>query len=111
MDPIGLSLEHFDTVGRYREDDQGHALDTTGELDGTAFDGALELSSLLRDDPRTSACVARQVYRYAVAHVETRGEEAAVEQLISSFADNGYRFTALLRAMVASDGFRYAGGE
>jgi hypothetical protein len=108
MDPIGLSLEHFDTVGRYRDNDQGHELDTTGQLDGTAFDGALELSTLLRDDPRTSECVARQIYRYAVAHVETPGEEAAIVQLIANFQDNGYRFTSLLRAVVASDGFRYA---
>ena len=111
MDPIGLSLEHFDSIGRYRADDQGHALDTTGSLDGTAFDGAVALSTLLRDDPRTSACVVRQLYRYAVAHVETQGEAPAVEALIGDFEQSGYRFTSLLRAVVASEGFRYTTGE
>lgn len=107
MDPIGLSLEHFDAIGRYRADDQGHALDTTGTLDGKRYDGEGELSALLHDDPRTSECAARQLYRYAVAHVETKGEAPAIEALIEQFASSGYRFTTLLRAVIASDGFRY----
>jgi len=111
MDPIGLSLEHFDAVGRYRADDQGHALDVKSELDGKPFEGAMALSSLLHDDPRTSECTARQLYRYAVAHVETDGEEPAVEALLEEFERSGYRFTTLLRALVVSDGFRFAAGE
>jgi hypothetical protein len=108
MDPIGLSLEHFDAIGKYRESDQGHTLDTTGVLDGKSFDGALSLAQLLRDDPRTSDCVARQTYRYAVAHVEGAGEEPAISAMVKQFEQSGYRFTQLLRAVVVSDGFRYA---
>lgn len=111
MDPLGLSLEHFDAIGRYREDDKGHALDTRGDLDGTAFDGAVELSNLLRDDPRTAGCVVRQLYRYATAHVESDGEAAQIEQLIAMFRDSGHDFGALVRGIVQSDGFRYAAKE
>jgi hypothetical protein len=111
MDPLGLSLEHFDAIGRYRADDDGHPLDTTGALDGAEFDGAEELAQLLHDHPATSACVARQLYRYAVAHVETSGEAPAVEALERTFAQSGHRFLDLLRAVVESDGFRYAAGE
>jgi hypothetical protein len=108
MDPLGLSLEHFDAIGRYRADDHGHALDTTGNLDGVAFDGAAELSALLRDDPRSASCVVRQLYRYAVAHVETSGELSQIDTLVAGFDDTGHDFRALLRAVVQSDGFRYA---
>ncbi|HKP64837.1 MAG TPA: DUF1588 domain-containing protein [Polyangiales bacterium] len=111
MDPLGLALEHFDAIGRYRADDHGHALDTTGELDGEAFDGALELSALLRDDPRTAACVARQLYRYATAHVETDGEAGQIDQLVTGFEASGHDFRALLTQVVQSDGFRYAAKE
>jgi Protein of unknown function (DUF1592)/Protein of unknown function (DUF1588)/Protein of unknown function (DUF1595)/Protein of unknown function (DUF1585)/Protein of unknown function (DUF1587) len=110
MDPLGLSLEHFDAMGRYRADDHGHALDTTGSLDGKPFDGEAQLSALLHDDPRTSECVARQLYRYAVAHVETEGEAPVVSSLISQFQQSNYRFTTLLRAVITSDGFRYGAG-
>jgi hypothetical protein len=108
MDPLGLSLEHFDAIGRYRADDHGHALDTTGDLDGAAFDGAAELSALLRDDPRSAACVVRQLYRYAVAHVETSGELSQIDALVAGFEDTGHDMRALVRAVVQSDGFRYA---
>lgn len=112
MDPIGLSLEHFDAIGRYRADDKGAKLDTTGTLDGKSYDGEMELSMLLHDSPRTAECAARQLYRYAVAHVETSGEQPAVDALIQEFVGSGYRFTALLRAVVVSDGFRFgAEGE
>jgi hypothetical protein len=111
MDPLGLALEHFDAIGRYRADDHGHALDTRGELDGKSFDGAEALAALLHDDPRSAACVARQLYRYAVAHVESAGEQGQVDSLAQSFASSGYRFSALLRDVVLSDGFRYASKE
>jgi hypothetical protein len=110
MDPLGLALEHFDGAGRYRDDDHGHALDTTGELDGASFDGALELGALLHDDPRVTECLARHAYRYAVGHLETPGEAAVIAALNKDFEQHGYQMTALLRAVVQSDGFRFAGG-
>ncbi|MET0284450.1 MAG: DUF1592 domain-containing protein [Polyangiales bacterium] len=111
MDPLGLSLEHFDAVGRWRKDDKGHALDVTGNVNGSDFEGPLELAELLRDDESAVECVARQLYRYATAHVESSGEEPAVQATIEAFAASGYKFTSLLRAVVASDGFRFGAKE
>jgi hypothetical protein len=111
MDPLGLALEHFDAIGRYRKDDNGHALDTTGNLDGQDFDGAVELSQLLRDDPRAAACVARQVYRYATAHVESDGEAPAIDLLIRAFESSGHDFRQLVAQVVQSEGFRFAAKE
>jgi hypothetical protein len=111
MDPLGLSLEHFDAVGRYRATDNGHALDTTGELDGKRFDGAVELSRLLRSDPRTAECLVRQAYRYMLGHVEASGEEPEIERLLASFVSSGHDLTALFRGLSTSDAFRYAAKE
>lgn len=111
MDPLGLSLEHFDAIGRFRADDHGHPLDTSGSLDGEAFDGAVELAALLRDDPRAAACIARQLYRYATAHVESDREQSQIDALVTDFQDSGHDFSVLLRAVVQSDGFRYAAKE
>jgi hypothetical protein len=111
MDPLGLALEHFDAVGRYRERDHGHALDTRGDLDGTAFDGAVELAKLLREDPRTAECLVRQAYRYTLGHVESTGEEPQVTKLVAAFEDSGHDLIALFRSLSSSDAFRYAGKE
>ena len=54
MDPIGLTFEHFDAIGQYREQDNGQALDVSGEILGAkdaslsgAFNGPAELAAKL----------------------------------------------------------------
>jgi hypothetical protein len=111
MDPIGLAFENFDAIGAYRETDNGHELDTSGDIDGATFADPKELATLLRDMPTASECLVRQLYRYAVAHVETSGELPVIAGLSQSFDDSGHSFPQLLRAVVQSDGFRYAAME
>ena len=111
MDPLGLALEHFDALGRYRDRDEGHVLDTRGELDGKGFDGAVELGQLLRADPRTAECLVRQAFRYTLGHVEGRGEEPQIEALASEFEGSGHDLVGLFRSLSLSEVFRYAGKE
>lgn len=111
MDPLGLALEHFDAIGRYRADDHGHALDVSGMLDGESFNGAVELANLLRDDPRSAECLVRQAYRYMLGHVETPSEEPAIAALVAQFGASQHAVTGLLRALVMSDAFRYTAKE
>jgi len=48
IDPIGLALENFDVVGRYRIKDNGVTVDATGQLyDGTRMEGAAGLRNAL----------------------------------------------------------------
>jgi hypothetical protein len=108
MDPIGLAFENFDALGVYRATDDGHELDLTGDIDGAAFDGPEELAQMLHDDPEVTACMVRQLYRYATAHVEEAGEEIVIRDLAAALPASGHRIDALLQAIVASDGFRYA---
>jgi cytochrome c551/c552 len=56
MDPIGLSLEHFDAVGKWRVTDEGQAIDPTGQLaDGTRVDGPVSLRQALLRQPEVFA--------------------------------------------------------
>jgi len=111
MDPLGLALEHFDAIGRYRETDHGQKLDTTGELDGERFDGVLELGALLRADPRTAECLVRQAYRYALGGVETSAQEPQIRALVERFNASGHDLRALLGALAQSDVFLYASAK
>jgi hypothetical protein len=108
MDPIGLALENFDGIGAFRTTDQGLPIDATGELDGVRFDGPRQLGAALKNHPDSGPCIARQLYRYAMAHVENAGEEAAIITLSKAFQDGGYRFRALVEAVVKSPAFVYA---
>src|SRR5262249_30569582 len=67
IDPIGFGLEHFDAVGRWRDTDNGIAIDATGNVPGTnaPFDGAVSLAGAVGDDPRFLDCVVRKLLTYA----------------------------------------------
>jgi Protein of unknown function (DUF1592)/Protein of unknown function (DUF1588)/Protein of unknown function (DUF1595)/Protein of unknown function (DUF1587)/Protein of unknown function (DUF1585) len=108
MDPVGLALENFDGIGAFRATDEGRPIDATGDLDGVPFAGPRDLATALRNHPDSPGCVARNVYRYAVAHVEGAGEQVAVTALAKAFQENGFRFRSLLEGMIKSPGFVYA---
>jgi hypothetical protein len=107
MDPIGLGLENFDGVGAFRTTENDVTIDPSGDLDGTYFADAAELGTALRDHPNLGQCLVRNLYRFATGHIETRGEEVAILDLVSAFEDD-YRIRGLLVDLVSSDGFRYA---
>lgn len=109
MDPIGFGLEGFDAIGAYRTTDNGLPVDTRSNLDGRDFRNAKELSRLLKDHPELGPCLARMTYRFATGHLETAGELIILRDLAPAFAQSGFRFQSLIRAIVTSDGFRYAG--
>ena len=48
----------------------------------------------------------RQLYRFAQGRLEVEGEEGELERLHTRFAQSGFRFRALLKALVLSEGFR-----
>ena len=56
IDPIGFGFEHYDHLGRWRDEEVGQPIDASGDLDGLAFTGAPELGRLLTDEPRFRAC-------------------------------------------------------
>ncbi|MBM4292419.1 MAG: DUF1592 domain-containing protein [Deltaproteobacteria bacterium] len=109
LDPIGLALERFDGVGRWRDRDNGALIDASGELDGVPFDDALGLGRAVRAHPAFGPCVARTLTRYAAGRAATEEEGPLVEDLAARFAALGYRLKPLLLEVVMSPLFLPAG--
>lgn len=109
MDPIGLALENFDGIGRFRATDNGASIDATGDLDGVPFDGPVSLAIALRDHPRFAPCLVRHVYRYTNGRLETNGERELVRELAVAFERDGFRVRSLLLELVTTPGFRTPG--
>lgn len=106
IDPIGLALENFDTGGGYRMAENGAAIDTSGVLDGIAFNDAAGLSKAVHDHPSTTTCVTNRLYAYAIGRAPTKGESQWLsEGLVKQFAQDGFRIRPLMRRIVLSDGF------
>jgi hypothetical protein len=106
-DPLGLTLENFDAIGKYRATDQGLAIDVSGELAGTIFSGPVELGQTVAAQPAAADCLVRNMYRYGTGHVETSAEQPVLDALKSTFRTGGYHVRDLMRDIVASDGFRF----
>ncbi len=105
-DPIGLGFENFDALGRYRDLDNGHAIDASGELDEAAFDTFEDLAQAVADHPDTPGCFARQLFRYAAGHKNVPGERDALDYLAEDFELSDYSVQDLLLDLVKNPAFR-----
>ncbi len=106
MDPIGLSLENFDSIGTYRPDENGTAIDASGEIDGVKFTDAQGLGKAIHDHPATAACLVNRLYAYAVGRVPTKSESGWISaDLMPAFAGDGYRLAPLMRRIAISPVF------
>ena len=105
-DPIGLSLEGFDTIGSRRTTENGVPIDVSATIQGHSFSGAQGLGQYLHDNPQYPACVARTLYSYG------RGANswsvADFPDAYKEFQNSGFRLRALLRSMVLNESFYVA---
>lgn len=110
MDPIGLGLENYDGIGKFRTHENGVELETEWEAAtlGT-FDGAAELGTLVAADARSSQCLVLNLFRHASGHVETEGETDPLAAVENGFIEAEYRVQDMLIELVASPTFRYVG--
>lgn len=106
MDPIGFGLENFDAVGAHRTQSNGAVIDASGSIDGTAFTDARGLGRALKNNRKATGCFVRQVYRFALGHIESPGEAAALYDLEQQFAQSGYQLQPLLEALALHQAFR-----
>ena len=110
MDPLGFAFEGFDPIGQYRTIDQGFPIDTTGQSDDLgSFANPPELAALLTKDQRTSDCVVEKLYRQSMGHLETTGEQPAVDELRKTFSGKGHSIRSLLVELSVSPAFRLVG--
>lgn len=107
-DPIGLGLENFDGIGKFRTVENAAPIDSSGKFDGRAFAGPVELGQAFADNPQLSACLVQNLYRYAVGREQTNGERALLRYLEDAFAERGYQVPALMREIATSEAFRTA---
>jgi len=112
MDPIGFGFEHFDGIGKYREDDHGFDIDPSGMLpDGAAFQSPAELARLLAADARLPRCLTQQLLTYALGRGPEPFDDDDIASVTSAFVAGGYRLPQLLELIVTSDAFRRRRGE
>jgi hypothetical protein len=105
MDPLGLPLETFDAIGRYRTTENGLTIDASGEVNGVPVTTAREMGEAMAQSKSMAACMVRRFHAYAMGHDERDVDGAVINDLITSFETSGYQLRDLVVATVTHDAF------
>jgi hypothetical protein len=108
MDPIGFSLENFDQVGTWREQEAGQPIDATGQLaDGTPVKGIDDLrrAVLARSDAFMSTA-ARKMLTYALGRPLSYEDMPTVRTIVRRTAADKNRFSSLILGVIESAPFQ-----
>jgi hypothetical protein len=111
MDPIGFGFEHYDGVGLWREQDNGVAVDDSGEIVGSdvagAFQGAVELGQKLAQSQDVRSCFVGNWLTFAYGRAETPADACSRSALENAFTQSGGNIKSLLLALTQTDAFLY----
>jgi hypothetical protein len=109
MDPLGLALENFDAVGRWRSHmPGGTSIDASGAMpDGTKFDGPSELRRLLVRNPEQFATVVTEkLLTYALGRGVEYYDAPATRQITRGAAASNSSMASLVVGVVKSTPFQ-----
>ena len=113
MDPVGLSMEKFDAIGRRRSDERGIPIDAAGGLpDGSRFDdvGGLEKALLSRPELFVGT-FAEKLLTYALGRGVEYYDAPAVRKIVNDAEKKDYRFSSILLGIVNSIPFQMRRAE
>jgi mono/diheme cytochrome c family protein len=108
MDPIGLALENFDGIGRWRTVDNGAIIDPASQLaDGTAIDGPVALRrAILRKPDMFARNMTEMLLSYGLGHGIEYYDMPFVRAIVKDAQRTGYTFSSLVLGIVKSAPFQ-----
>ena len=113
IDPLGFALEHFDSLGRWRDTYRdGHPIDASGTLDsGDEVRGLAGLKSHLRDqDEDFRRTLASRLTAYMLGRPEAIADTALIQEVADRMASEP-QFSTAVRTIVLSPQFRRIRGS
>jgi hypothetical protein len=107
MDPIGLGLENYDGIGKWRTTDNNVPVDASGQLTtGQSFTGAIQLEALLKSDARVPRAVVQYLVSYALGREIGPDDRCSIDALVQSFQMDNRRLPALVLRVATMDAMK-----
>jgi hypothetical protein len=109
MDPIGLSTENFDAVGRWRvKSESGDAVEASGGLpDGSTFDGVVGLRRALLSRPELFvSTLTEKLLTYGLGRGVDYSDAPAVRAIAREARATDYKFSSIVVGIVKSTPFQ-----
>jgi hypothetical protein len=109
MDPLGLAMENFDAIGRWRDKDGRSAIDPSGAMpDGTKFANFTEMKQMLMNQKeKMVASLIEALIKYGLGREQEFSDQDFVNGLLAVSRENNYRFKPLLIAFLTSKEFTH----
>jgi hypothetical protein len=113
MDVLGVGMENYDAIGRWRTTDGKFPIDSTGSFpNGKSFAGPAEMKALLRDDiEEFTRTLADKMMTYALGRGLEPFDRRTVKEVVKETAARDYKFQALILAVTHSPAFQERRGE
>ena len=110
IDPVGLGLQAFDGIGRWRDEEAGAPIDDHGQLpDGSEFDGPVELKrALVEKRGDFFRHLSAEMLAFALGRKVERYDRAEVGRIAAAVEERNGSAQALIEAVVTSFPFRYS---
>jgi hypothetical protein len=107
IDPIGIALENFDAIGKWRDTSAGQPVDAVTALwDGTALHGAADLrKALLARSPQFAEAVAEKLLAYGLGRKVEYYDMPAVRSIVGNARAGNYRLRELIKGVVLTPAF------
>lgn len=112
MDPLGLAMENFDAIGKWRDSDESGPIDASGTLPGgVSFVGPAELKRiLLGREELFVENLTRKILTYALGRGVEPFDRPTVARIVEHTRANDDRISAIIEGIVLSDAFRTCRG-
>lgn len=107
FEPMGLAMENFDAVGRWREKDSGLPIDASAVTNnGTQLDGVRSLRELaVRNGGLFAQVVTEKLLAYAVGRGLEYQDMPLLRAVTHQAAEDDYQFSSLIMAVIQSPAF------
>ena len=109
MDPVGLAMENFDAIGRWRTLTDGLVpIDASGGLpDGTMFDGVDGLrKAILSRSEQFVATLTERLLTYGLGRATAYYDAPALRTIVRQAEHDDFRFSSLILGIVNSTPFQ-----
>lgn len=109
MDPLGLSLENFNALGRFRTMDMDQPIDSAGSLgEDEVFETVDELKSILvtNRSEEIYRCITEKMMTYALGRAVEYSDAHTIDEIVEKLIANDGKAMALLQAIVESNAFQ-----
>ena len=109
MDPLGLALENFNALGRWRDKEKGQPVDAAGKLiTGESFTTIQQLKHILVNERQRDfyRCLSEKVLTYAIGRGLGYHDVEAVDRLVERLEKTSGNATELVMGVVGSVPFQ-----